>query len=202
MSSLEEKLEHFNEVILKDAASERDSILMQIKSEMSEYIERKTAEIREEADEVLRKETALAEREKNNIISRAVIESKQLLMKTREAIIRSVLDEVKNRLESFVEGNDYFPYLADEIIRSCKLAGEGELVVYLKKSDMKRFSSRLDEIKDKLPPSVSFDAIDDAVIGGCRVLNRTKSILIDNTIDAKLEESKDGFFETCSLRID
>ena len=202
MSSLEEKLQHFNEVILKDAASERDRILKQIKSEMGSIVEDRRMEFEEQAEESLRKVTSLAEREKYYIISKAVIESKQMLMKTRERIIQTVFNDARKKLEEFVLSDGYFPFLSGEIRKSCNMAGEGEQVIILSRADMERFSSRLDGIKSELPYPISFEQTGDDIIGGCRVLNKTSSILIDNTLAGKLEVNRDGFFEVCSLRID
>jgi len=143
LSSIQEKLEFFNEVILKDAASERDRILEQIRTEMEERIAREKKKFQEQADEFLKKEVSSAENEKNNIISKAIVESRQLLMKKREEIIESVFDDAKKLLSQFVDKEEYFPYLCRQIRHSCHLAGEGELVVYVSKKDMERFSHML-----------------------------------------------------------
>lgn len=202
LSSIQEKLEFFNEVILKDAASERDRILEQIRTEMEERIAREKKKFQEQADEFLKKEVSSAENEKNNIISKAIVESRQLLMKKREEIIESVFDDAKKLLSQFVDKEEYFPYLCRQIRHSCHLAGEGELVVYVSKKDMERFSHMFEGIKKDLPPGTTFEETDNSIIGGCRVLNKALDIMVNNTLLEKLEANRYNFFEICDLKID
>gem|GEM_PF-369198 len=202
MSSIDEKIQDFNELILKEAVSERNKIIEQIRNEMETLKAQKSKKFREQADEVLRKETAAAEREKNNIISRAVIEGKQLLMRTRENIIKMVFDDTRKQLSEFVSGDEYLPYLIRTIKESCSQAGEGRLTVQISSADYQRFHPTLEGLRQELSGVIDFEAINDDIIGGCTVINRKENILIDNTISKKLELSGDGFFETCELRID
>jgi len=111
MKDLEEKLVHFNTVILNDAASERDKILTDTKNEIERMIEFKKKEFIRKADEILKKETAQAEKEKNIVISKAVIESKQLIIDAREEIINSLFSEVRKMLEDFVHKDEYRDFL-------------------------------------------------------------------------------------------
>lgn len=202
MSSIQDKLRHFNEVILKDAASERDRILEQLKSHTEERITLEKRKFQEQAVQFLKKESALAENEKNNIISRAIIESRQLLVKTREDIIKTVIEDAKIMLDEFVHKVEYSTYLFLQIVHSCSLAGEGMLTVYLSKKDMERFLYLLENIKKELPPDTTFEQTDDEIIGGCRVFNKTLGIIIDNTLIGKLESNRDSILEICNLQID
>lgn len=202
MSTIQEKLEHFNEVILKDATSERDRILQNMKAEAEKRIDLEKRKFQEQADRFLKKEISLAENEKNNIISRAILEGRQLLMNTREGIINSVFSEVRQILEEFAGSNEYLSYLSASIRKSCIQAGSGELTVYISKRDMEKLSGKLENIKIELPPSTEFQEINDEVIGGCQVLNKTKNILINNTLIEKLEANREKFFEVCGLKID
>lgn len=202
MSSIHEKLKHFTEVILKDAALERNRILEQIRTETEERVNLEKRKFKEAADGFFKKEVASAESEKNNIISNAIIQSRQLLMKAREEIIETVFADVKKKLVEFVIGEEYFPYLSRQIKHSCDLAGEGELSVYVSKKDMERFSSLFEDIKKELPSCTVFREIDEDIIGGCRVLNNTRNIIVDNTLLGKLESNRENFLEVCDLRID
>lgn len=199
MSSIEEKLKHFNDLILKDAIAERDKILEQIKREMNNTLNKKRAEIQKEADEFLRKEIAVLEREKNNRIYRATVEGKQLLMKAREDILRILLEEVKAKLIEFIKSEDYYAYLIRQIKESCAQAGSGRLTVYISKTDAERFSPRLDEIKNQLPAGATIVEIDEEIMGGCRVFNEDESIIVDNTLAKRLELVKDNVFEICKF---
>ncbi len=202
MSSIDEKLQNFNDLILKEAAAQRDRILRQIREENEALIESKRKDFEEQAAEMLRRELYNIEREKNNIISKALVESRQLLMKTREGIINSVFDYLKEELETFTQSDAYAQYLKEDIRNSCRLAGEGKLVVYLSGADTDRYSSLLNELLKEFPRIEMFEPAAEDVIGGCRVVNRSSNILVDNTFAKKLELNRDSFFEISGLRID
>ena len=201
MRSIKDKLRFFNEVILKDATAERDRILRQIKALSEERISQEKSKFQEQAEQLLRKETSLAENEKNNIISRAVIESKQLLAKTRNEIIETIYNEVKGKLVEFVQKEEYLNYLHEQIIDSCSRAGEGNFIVYLCERDMQRLKDKLENIKHNLSRDITFEQAGDEIIGGCRVLNQTAGIIVDNTFIRRLESNRDSILEICGLNI-
>lgn len=201
MKDLEEKLVHFNTVILNDAASERDKILTDTKNEIERMIEFKKKEFIRKADEILKKETAQAEKEKNIVISKAVIESKQLIIDAREEIINSLFSEVRKMLEDFVHKDEYRDFLLDEIRKSVSAAGKGQLIVYLGENDMKRFSRELENLKKDFPGEIHFEATAEDIIGGCRVLNVSDEFIVDNTLQKKLDVKREEFIMTFTVKI-
>jgi V/A-type H+-transporting ATPase subunit E len=200
--SLEEKLEHFKDTILKDAASERNKILTDMKVDVEKRLHAEKTKFERQAEEFLRKELASAENIKNSIISRAIMESKQLLMQTREEIIEAIYTDAKEKLLAFINSEQYLPYLLDLIKYSCKTAGEGQLAVYVSEKDMELLSPLLEDVKRNLPAGTTFEVAGDDILGGCRVLNYTQDIMVNNALLQKLEASKDSFFETCNLTIE
>jgi len=201
LRSIRDKLRYFNEVILKDATSERDRILCQVNTLSEERIAREKCKFQEQAEKLFRKEAALAENEKNSIISKAIIESKQLLAKTRNEIVETIYNDVKNKLAEFVQKEEYIGYLSGQIIDSCSLAGKGKLIVYLCNRDMQRLKDILRNIKPKLPKNITFEQIGDEIIGGCKVLNQTAGIIVDKTFIKRLESNRDSILEICGLHI-
>lgn len=201
MSSISEKLELFNEVILKDAASERDRILSRLQADMEKRIEQEKRKFQEESDAFLKKELSYSENEKNNIISNAIIESKQLLIKAREEIMETVLSDVRELLYRFVDGEEYPFYLADHIKCTCQLAGDGELTVFLSKKDMERFKQMLEDIDLGSSSRITFECTEEDIIGGCLVFSRSKDIVVNETLLEKLKVVMDSFFENCDLKI-
>jgi len=202
LRTVQEKLEFFNEVILKDAIAERDKILDRLKAQEESSLNREEKKFREEADEMLKKEAADAENLKNSMIAKAVIDRRFQLIKARDEIFETVLNDVKAALREFVAGENYFPYLSRQIKKSCNMAGEGEIEVYISSDDMARFSSALENLRGELPPNTVFRETNDDIIGGCRAVNRTKGMVVNNTLSEKLRESMDDFYEICDLKID
>lgn len=202
MSSIQEKLEHFNDVILKDAIAERDRILESTRTQMEERISQEKRKFQEQAEGLFKKEVALAENAKNTMVSRAIIESRLQLIKAREEILQTVLNDAEKVLKEFVCGEEYLQYLSRQIKQSCSLAGEGELVVYITSKDLARFSAALEDIKEELPDNTAFVGVDDDIIGGCRVQNLARDMVVNNTLSEKLKAGMDNFFEVCNLKID
>ncbi|TYQ17691.1 UNVERIFIED_CONTAM: vacuolar-type H+-ATPase subunit E/Vma4 [Acetivibrio alkalicellulosi] len=198
MSTINEKLEYFSKIALEEATKKRDEILQKMKEDKETLMRQKREEFHMESQEQLSKILKAIENEKNDIIAKSFSEGRQLLAKTREQIKKIVFDEVDLKINEFINSSDYIDYLINSITNSCKLAGEGELIVYLCKKDIDLITNN----KDKLPSKILFEEASDEIIGGCRVLNKTKNTIIDNTISKKLKQSMDSFFEISCLRID
>lgn len=202
MGSLSEKLEFFNEVILKDATSERDRVMHQLEEETRARLSSERKKFQEEADAFLKKDTALTENEKNRIISKAILESRQLLIKKREEIMDAVFSDVKALLKTFVESQEYSSFIEAQIKASCSLAGEGELTVLVSKGDMQRFSFLIDRLKENLPSGILFEETGDEIIGGCQVINKSTNIIVNNTLMERLKCEMDSFLEKRNLKLD
>ena len=202
MLSIYEKLRHFNEVILKDAASERDEILRQLEESTQKRIDLEKSKFEEQARQMLYKETVQAENDKNNRISKAIIDSRHLLVKKREEIVNTILKDTRSLLEDFIKKDEaYLPYLARIIRQACNSAGDGDLVVYLRPEDAQRLAPLMDEVKKDLPPNTVFEQTNDDIIGGCKVFNKTTNTVVDETLAGKLEGSRDKVLEICDLKI-
>lgn len=200
MKGIHDKLEHFNQIILKEAASIRDGILKQMKEEKDTIISKKTAILEEQADEMLKTELQKIDKERNDIISKAFIESRQLLRKTREKISEAVLADLHIRIRDFLSSAEYPAYLEHSITEACSRAGQGNIVVFVSSTDMERYSSLLDNIQKQL--SISIEQADEDIMGGCKALNRDANLFIDNSIASRIDESKESFFQTSCLRIE
>ena len=198
LATINEKLEYFNKVALEEAAKKRDEIVQQMKEEKDTLINQKREEFQVQAQEFFKKELQLIEKEKNAIISKAFLDARELVSKTRDEIKKKVFDEIREKINKFIKSKDYEEYLLNLITKSCSLVGEGELTVSLRKIDIDLISKET----SKLLPKISLEVAEDEIIGGCKVFNKTNNTFIDNTISKKLKKSMDDFFETSCLRID
>lgn len=198
MATINKKLEYFNKVVLEKATKKRDEILQQMKKDKDILINQKREEFQAQAQEFLKKELKLIEKEKNEIISKAFLDARELVSKARNEIKKKIFDEVCEKINKFINSKDYKEYLLNLITKSCNLVGEGELTVLLRKKDIDLLSKDI----SRFPPKASIEVAKDEIIGGCKVFNKTNNTLIDSTISEKLKKSMDNFFETSCLRMD
>lgn len=200
LNNIDEKLTHFNEIILKEASAQRNRILEEIKADEENLLTARRKEFEEKAAELLRKETYAAEREKNNLISHALSDGKLQLMKMRETIIESVYSELRLKLLDFVSSEDYAVYLADNIKEACEKAGTGRLIINVCSRDIDRHADMLAQLRQRY--GFSIESMGDDQIGGCRILNQEGNIFIDNSLKKRMEMTYDDFLEICGLRIE
>lgn len=201
MRNIYEKLRHFDEVILKDAAAERDKILRQIETDYKVRIAREKKKLEEQAKQLLEKESVQAEIEKNNIISQAIISSRQLMVKKRNEIVGSVYNDTKKLLEDFVKKDEYLPYFLKSINNALSMAGGDDAVVYLTAADMQRFARQLEQLRKEFPFQITFEQTGDDIIGGCKVYSKNTDVVADETLAGKLESNKERILEICDLKI-
>ena len=209
LDNAEEKLTNFNIIVLDDVASERNEILQEAKKEIEALMEEKKLELKKQADEMLKKGKLSLEKEKNTILTEAVNKSKQLLIKAREDMTAELYEEVKKLLVNFVTSDDYYNFLSESIKSGLQLTGDGEKIIYLKESDLLRFSKELDNLlkdlndKNKYINCISYDVLkEDNVIGGCKIFNKTKEIIVDNTLIKRLEEAMEDFINSNRLKVE
>ncbi len=200
MDSIDEKLQHFTEVVIKEAVKRRDHLVSQMQEEKRAIMAKNKVELEKEAEKLFTEETKRIVKVKNDIIAKAYAESRHILSETRNSIIKAAMDELSSRISSFIASDKYTAYFCVSVKKAVEQAGNGELVLYISKRDADRFPdiASICEIKQKIAVAPS----EEDILGGCIVVNRTKNIIINNTIISGLEHADESLFKIGCLKID
>lgn len=182
---------------IKDTAAEKRAA---ISSETQEMLNSEKAEMeaqaKKAAEDYIKVKTASIKLEAGRRISENSAECIKKVFSRRNEIADKTLSSVAEKLKDFTQSEEYGPFLlksAESILRSF---GCESVTLLLRPEDMK-FGT---EITEKFPnASVSEDA--SIKIGGVKGINSIVTLLIDDTLDSRLEQQKRWFEENSGLYI-
>ena len=190
---IEKKLKIFEEAVMSEAKEKRSAIDEKYAQKKAEAIQKKENEVLEEAYNNIQKQKATLSRVKNETIAKALADSKRELILEREKIIASVFAGLYQRIDAYRSSEEYKTYLLHLVQKGIEEIGEGEVVVFLDEKD----KDLLEYIQLQTKVKVEVDSM--AIVGGCRILNNTKHIIIDHSLAEKISEEKEKFLQESGL---
>jgi V/A-type H+-transporting ATPase subunit E len=198
MSQPEMKLEKFTSAVLKDAEEQRSQILKEIDEYRNAQIEKAEEEILNDAYVMIQNEIAIIKNKNGRQVSLAELESRRKLLKLRDEISRSVFEDAAKNLLNFSLTSKYIDYICNIIKKCADTFPAGKSVIMVKKEDL--------QYKDRFLSAFGReDAVcetsDNLTIGGVIIYNHDKGIIVDESLDLKLENQKDWFAATSGLTI-
>ncbi|MBQ1389018.1 MAG: hypothetical protein IIY78_05265 [Clostridia bacterium] len=191
------KANRFLEAIEKYAEQQRTEMREEIEAFRKEQLEEANNEgtnaafvfIQEQKAEfkaALAKETALKETQK-----------KRELFAKRSKMANEVFDEAASRLKKFTKTEKYKEYMATSArLISGKLDGKSCVISIAPKD------SGFEQLIKSIMPNCVVKPDESILIGGISCLCEELSIVIDDTLDTKLEDRKQRFIETSGLMVE
>ncbi len=202
MDYVDDKLDSFARTVMKEAMDKRAQILERAIEGKKAIFEQSEIEALKKAYEAIQKEVRKVQKEKNEMISKAIIEGKKAFLSQREKIVDQVFSEVITKIKEFVVSNDYKGFLLGKAQEGISTVGDGEIIVIISSKDIQYKNDIVNEAKKKFSIDVKIeeDTVDN--IGGCKVWNKTKSIIADFTINTSLQKEREEFLKISGLALD
>ena len=118
------------------------------------------------------------------------------LFRERERIADEIFSAAKERLIAFTETDGYREHLIKLANEAAEIIGSSPCTVSMRERD----SAYADEIA-KVLKKAYFVTDNSIVIGGIKVFGKSDSILIDNTIDSKLDDERRWFYDNSGFEV-
>ncbi len=181
---------------IKDTAAEKRAAISAETQEMlnSERAEME-AQAKKSADDYIKAKTASIKLEAGRRISESAAECRKKVFSRRNEIADKTLSSVAEKLKAFTQSDEYKSFLFESAENILKNFGGGSITLLVRPEDMKYES----ELEATLNVSVSEDA--SIKIGGVKGINSIVTLLIDDTLDSRLEQQKRWFEENSGLYI-
>lgn len=138
MPDMNEKLDRFKQLVLNDAAKERDALQRQISRERDVRLREAEDQIKRETDAMVQSRARAITSETGRQISKRMLADKRIITNRREAIAQEVFAAVREKINAFTQTDDYLPHLKKLYAEAFKALGnpyDGE--IWLRPSDMK-----------------------------------------------------------------
>lgn len=198
MRIVEEKIDKFAHDIMTDVSQKRKAIMEDTEKELEAIYEEKELAYLSKAYEIIQNGLKNIQREKNEIISRSIMDSKRKILKAREDIIKDTFEDAEKKLMDFTQEEDYYDYLRKMIKEDMKQIGDGDILIYIADSNKKYLSALNKEFSNK----VTLEDKNTKMIGGCKIFNKTRNIFLDDSFYSKLYGQKETFLHNCNLEIE
>lgn len=198
LNSVDEKLRKFSFMIMREADERKKEIISEAERENRALIEKEEIEALKKAYEHIQEAVRDLDKELNEKVSKAVMESKHALFKRREDMIESIFQNVLTRFGKFRQSEDYKTYLEDLIDNGLKNIGQGQIQVFADSDDL----PLVEKIRDKAGLSFEVLESEEKLFGGLIIVNSTKGILLDRSVKSKLADERENFLERYGLSIE
>lgn len=191
ISNLEE---YFLKEINRQSDLEVERLKQQQDEERNQAINEIQAEIQRETQINLEqdlKEMASEYTIKNSKIKEA--KNRKLMLK-REELTNLIFQEVTQKLDAFINTKEYSTYLCEKV--EALKVNDQEVIFYISKKD-----EHLAKEVFKSCKKAAIVVDKHIQIGGFRMENEQKGIVVDETFDARLSDEKTWFYANSSLTI-
>jgi V/A-type H+-transporting ATPase subunit E len=183
---------------LKQIQSVSEADISKVKAEVDRITQKKIAEIEDaaklKADIMLQQETKILNSEQSLNISRLTEQNNQKKMMMREQLIEELFKEIKIKLQEYAQSETYRNIFKARVIELSKqYPYDGDLHVLAADQDIAKKAISTCEGKLKV-------IVDDSITLGGFFLEFTKAALVvDETLDAKLQDEMNAFYENPEL---
>ncbi|GKX30848.1 hypothetical protein SH1V18_33280 [Vallitalea longa] len=198
MRIVEEKIDKFAHDIMTDVSKKRKAIMEQTEKELEAIYEEKELAYLSKAYEIIQNGLKSIQREKNEILSRSIMDSKRKILKAREDIIKDTFEDAEKKLKNFTLKKDYCAYLKKMIKEDIEQIGKGDILIYIANTDEKYLAP----LNKEFDNNVALEDKNNKMIGGCKIFNKTRNIFIDDSFYSKLYGQKEIFLHNCNLEIE
>ena len=119
------------------------------------------------------------------------------LIRRRQAITGEVFDEARQKLQTYNATPAYLRQLRDSLTEMRTMLPAEDTVYFLTERDR----ALQEQLADLCPAGSRFEYTADIALGGVRGENQSAGILVDDTLDVKLEQQEEWFVQTIGLTV-
>ncbi len=198
MDNTVEKFSKFSHMVMKEADEKKKEIITQAEKERQETIAYNEIQCLKRAYENIQDTVRKIDKDINEEVSKAIVESKQALFNRRDEIMNAVFQHVKEKCIAFKHQEGYKSYLEGLVKEGLSQVGQGIIHVLADQDDL----GLLEEIRAQMGMPFQISESDEQLFGGCLVVNRTKGLMCDYSFASKLSEERSTFLEKYKMSIE
>ena len=191
------KTSNFLKAINKYAAEQRKEIKTRAEEFRKYELQKAEAEVLRDAYFLIQNEMAQMKKNIASEVSNVEIQKRKELFVKRQDIMDDVFKKACDRLLNFTQTQDYVGLLKKYASSISKILKKSGTVLYICKRD----EGYADAIREAYGKICKVEVDDKIKIGGILAVNKAMSLIIDETLDSKLEEQKNWFAENSKLNI-
>lgn len=171
--TIQEKTEHLKDAAMLEARMQANAIIDQHRKALENINEQHRAEAVRQFETRIKAEQTSAKQQLSMASSKAQLDLKRELGKTQKKFKKKLFQEVSERLDEYMQTEDYKKLLVDYIEKAAKFANGEAMTIYINPSDEDK-KKYLEE-----HTGMTLTVSKEDFIGGLRVVIHKRNILID-----------------------
>lgn len=197
MQNIDQVFLYMKDEIERQAKSEEQAILNEVKALEDEAYESMKAEAKRDADLKLKQEEEEMSSNASAEISESHIERTKKLIEKRDEYVKNIFDQARDELKTFVKSDEYLPFVEAKIQRVAENFKDSKSIMYVSHDDFKN----KDAFVKAFGTDIEVQASDDIQIGGFILENKASSLVVDETLDFALNNQREWFNKNSGLII-
>lgn len=186
----------FLDAINKYAEQQKAQITQEIEDYKNTKIEQATEQGLQDAYDLIREDISRRKAVIVNDLAKKELALRNELFYERQTLADKVFDEAKQKLVAFTETDDYNRFLGRSLAEIKVKCGTARCDIAIAPSDEDKRGLIADVF-----PDARITADPHILIGGVKANCPELGILMDDTLDSRLEEQRRWFIETCSMKV-
>ncbi|MCI8554118.1 MAG: hypothetical protein HFJ80_04140 [Clostridiales bacterium] len=198
MANKDEKVSKFVDAITAYAEEQSRRIHQEVEEYKTERLFQAEQQVLQDAYQLIQRESADMRSSRSRELSRRELEARAHLLEQRRQAMESVFDEAAGRVRAYTETPAYAEQLKESMRQVTDRLPEGERIYYLSRRD----EALLDGLKALCPADGELRLTDAIRLGGIRGENRKAGVIVDDTLDQRLEAEKEWFIAHSGLTLE
>ncbi|HCO18190.1 MAG TPA: hypothetical protein DIT39_01030 [Tissierellales bacterium] len=190
MITVEEKLEIFHKIVYREEEEKFQRALKELEEMNLQALEDKRKELEAHRDEIVRRKISMAKIERNEAMAKAIEKNKAQLRQKRKDLQGQLLKEILKKADQFVDTDEYYEYLCENINKYLKEFESNEVVVYVREKDKESIKGCIKGLVAVTGKSFVIETMSDEKIGGFVISNSEKTYNIDHSLKTLIEEKE------------
>ena len=191
----DQKVSNFIQAITAYAEAQRRAIHEDVEKYKAERLRDAEEEALRDAYALIHREQAEMRREIGREMARRDVDTRKKLLSRRRDIMAGVFSRAEESLREFTAGGDYQAWLKKSLAEMRHMLPDEGTVYYHRPEDAETVKT-LD-----IPSGSVFSENEEIQIGGLRGLNSSAGILLDDTLDIRLELQREWFIENAGMQV-
>lgn len=198
MANSDEKVSKFVQAITEHAEQQRQQIHQEVEDFKAARLLEAEKQVLSDAYQLIQKERADLHNQLSREMSRRDLDARKELLDRRREMMDAVFAKARERLLAYVESPAYSDTLRAAVREMVeKLPADGTIYTLRRRDE-----AEADALRALIPAGCSLTFTDDIRIGGCRGVNAAAGVMIDDTLDTKLELQREWFVKSSGLTVE
>lgn len=191
------KTSNFLKAINKYAAEQRKEIKTRADEFRKYELQKAEVDVLRDAYYLIQNEMAQMKKNISSEVSRLEVEKRKELFAKRNAIMDEVLGKAREKLVAFTKTQEYVELLKRSAASISEVLKKSGTTLYISKND----EHLVEAIREAYGKICKVEVSKDIKIGGILAVNKVMSLVVDETLDSKLDDQKQWFAENSKLSL-